>query len=60
MTHRGSLESFKFQGRGQRQTLPRRLWSTGELGKDVLVVVVVIVGVGGGGQVGLELMVMVR
>ena len=59
MTDRGSLENFKFQGGGQRQTLPRRLWSTGELGKDVVVVVVVIVG-GGGGQGGVELMVMVR
>ena len=59
VTDRGSLENFKFQGRRQRQTLPRWLWSTGELGKDVVVVVVVIVG-GGGGQVGVELMVMVR
>ena len=43
MTDRGSLESFKFQGRRQRQTLPRRLWSTGELGKDVVVMVVIVV-----------------
>ena len=58
MTDRGSLESFKFQGRRQRQTLPRRLWSTGELGKDV--VVVVIVGGGSGQEVGKESMVIVR
>ena len=48
MTDIGSLESLQFQGGGQRQTLPRRLWSAGELGKDVVVVFVD----GDGGQVG--------